>query len=119
MKAINPDAAKIPVLRKDSVRTKELCGNVLLTLASSDLRSRVCVPYRGRVVPHVEASLELDAPFRELSQYAPVAYHKIDATGSVRRVNQTEYRRLGVPQALRAIAETCAPGWRRRLARNR
>ena len=77
------------------------------------------MPYRGRVVPRVEASLELDAPFRELSQYAPVAYHQIDATGSVRRVNQTEYRLLGVPQALRAIAETCAPGWRRRVARNR
>lgn len=59
-----------------------------------------------------------DAPFRELFQYAPVAYHKIDVTSSVRRVNQTEYRLPGLPQALRASAETCAPGWRRRLARN-
>ena len=42
-----------------------------------------------------EESLELDAPFRGLFQFAPVAYHEIDATGSVRRVNQTEYRLLG------------------------
>ena len=44
-----------------------------------------------------EESLELDAPFRELFQFAPVAYHEIDATGTVRRVNQTEYRLLGYP----------------------
>src|ERR1700676_3657104 len=44
-----------------------------------------------------EKSLELDGPFRELFQFAPVAYHEIDATGSVRRVNQAEYRLLGYP----------------------
>src|SRR5579864_7502462 len=46
-----------------------------------------------------EESLELDAPFRELFAFAPVAYHEIDAAGTLCRVNQTEYRLLGYPAA--------------------
>jgi PAS domain S-box-containing protein len=42
-----------------------------------------------------EESLDLDTPFRELFEFAPVAYHEIDAAGILRRVNQTEYRLLG------------------------
>src|SRR6266853_6002806 len=36
-----------------------------------------------------------DAPFRELFESAPVAYHEIDAAGVLRRVNQTECHMLG------------------------
>src|SRR5690349_19696381 len=40
-------------------------------------------------------SLEIDSPFRELFEFAPVSYHEIDAAGILRRVNQTECRMLG------------------------
>src|SRR5579864_2651997 len=46
-----------------------------------------------------EKSLELDASFRESFEFAPVAYHEIDATGTLRRVNQTECRLLGYQDA--------------------
>jgi PAS domain S-box-containing protein len=39
--------------------------------------------------------LEIDSPFRELFEFAPVSYHEIDAAGILRRVNQTECRMLG------------------------
>jgi len=39
--------------------------------------------------------LQFDTPFRELFEFAPVAYHEIDANGTLRRVNQTECRMLG------------------------
>src|ERR1700683_4946616 len=42
-----------------------------------------------------QKSSELDSPFRELFEFAPVAYHEIDATGILRRVNHTEFRMLG------------------------
>jgi len=51
----------------------------------------------GRVATH--NSSELDTPFRELFEFAPVAYHEIDAAGIVRRVNQTECRMLGYTAA--------------------
>ncbi len=38
---------------------------------------------------------QFDSPFRELFEFAPVAYHEIDANGTLRRVNQTECRLLG------------------------
>jgi PAS domain S-box-containing protein len=38
---------------------------------------------------------QFDTPFRELFEFAPVAYHEIDANGTLRRVNQTECRMLG------------------------
>src|SRR5690348_18300020 len=44
-------------------------------------------------------SLEIDSPFRELFEFAPVAYHEIDAAGILRRVNQTECRMLGYTSA--------------------
>ena len=44
-------------------------------------------------------SSELDTTFRELFEFAPVAYHEIDATGILRRVNQTECRMLGYTAA--------------------
>jgi len=40
-------------------------------------------------------SHEFDSPYRELFEFAPVAYHEIDAAGILRRVNQTECRMLG------------------------
>jgi PAS domain S-box-containing protein len=40
-------------------------------------------------------SQQFDSPFRELFEFAPVAYHEIDANGTLRRVNQTECRMLG------------------------
>jgi len=40
-------------------------------------------------------SQEFDSAYRELFEFAPVAYHEIDATGILRRVNQTECRMLG------------------------
>jgi PAS domain S-box-containing protein len=42
---------------------------------------------------------QTDAPFRELFEYAPVAYHEIDHAGVLRRVNQTECRILGFTAA--------------------
>src|SRR6185503_9357497 len=36
-----------------------------------------------------------EAPFRELFESAPVAYHEIDAAGTLCRVNQTECQMLG------------------------
>src|SRR5579864_8313164 len=42
---------------------------------------------------------ELDGPFRELFEFAPVAYHEIDAEGTLRRANQTECRMLGYTAA--------------------
>ena len=42
---------------------------------------------------------EFDSPFRELFEFAPVAYHEIDAEGILRRVNQTECRMLGYTAA--------------------
>jgi len=44
-------------------------------------------------------SSELDTTFRELFEFAPVAYHEIDSTGILRRVNQTECRMLGYTAA--------------------
>jgi len=41
------------------------------------------------------SSQEFDAVYRELFEFAPVAYHEIDANGILRRVNQTECRMLG------------------------
>ncbi len=38
---------------------------------------------------------ESDSPFRELFEFAPVAYHEVDASGILRRVNHTEFRMLG------------------------
>jgi PAS domain S-box-containing protein len=46
-----------------------------------------------------EKALELDTPFRELFEFAPVAYHEIDGDGLLRRVNQTECRMLGYTSA--------------------
>jgi PAS domain S-box-containing protein len=43
-------------------------------------------------------SIEIDAPFRDLFELAPVAYHEIDAAGIVRRVNQAECRILQFPR---------------------
>ncbi len=40
-------------------------------------------------------SSEFGSPFRELFEFAPVAYHEIDASGILLRVNQTECRMLG------------------------
>lgn len=40
-------------------------------------------------------SPEFDSAYRELFEFAPVAYHEIDAAGILRRVNQTECRMLG------------------------
>ena len=40
-------------------------------------------------------SREFDSPYRELFEFAPVAYHEIDAAGILHRVNQTECRMLG------------------------
>jgi PAS domain S-box-containing protein len=54
-------------------------------------------PPLGRVSSH--NSSELDTKFRELFEFAPVAYHEIDATGILRRVNQTECRMLGYTAA--------------------
>src|SRR2546425_13193049 len=44
-------------------------------------------------------SSELDTPFRELFEFAPVAYHEIDSSGILRRVNHTECRLLGYTPA--------------------
>jgi len=38
--------------------------------------------------------IEIDAPFRDLFELSPVAYHEIDAAGILRRVNQAECRIL-------------------------
>ncbi len=38
---------------------------------------------------------EFDSTFRELFEFAPVAYHEVDANGILRRVNHTECRMLG------------------------
>jgi len=54
-------------------------------------------PPRGRASS--KNSPELDTTFRELFEFAPVAYHEIDATGILRRVNQTECRMLGYTAA--------------------
>jgi PAS domain S-box-containing protein len=54
-------------------------------------------PPRGRASS--KNSSELDTTFRELFEFAPVAYHEIDATGILRRVNQTECRMLGYTAA--------------------
>ncbi len=43
-------------------------------------------------------SIEIDAPFRDLFELAPVAYHEIDSAGIVRRVNQAECRILQFPR---------------------
>ena len=43
-------------------------------------------------------SIEIDAPFRDLFELAPVAYHEIDAAGIVQRVNQAECRILQFPR---------------------
>jgi len=42
-------------------------------------------------------SIEIDAPFRDLFELAPVAYHEIDSGGILRRVNQAECRMLRFP----------------------
>src|SRR5439155_15055063 len=44
-------------------------------------------------------SSELDTTFRELFEFAQVAYHEIDSTCILRRVNQTECRMLGYTAA--------------------
>ena len=54
-------------------------------------------PPMSRIATH--NSSELDTTFRELFEFAPVAYHEIDAAGIVRRVNQTECRMLGYTAA--------------------
>jgi len=54
-------------------------------------------PPRGRV--NSQNPSELDTSFRELFEFAPVAYHEIDAAGILRRVNQTECRMLGYSAA--------------------
>src|SRR5258708_24975097 len=54
-------------------------------------------PPRGRASSQNPS--ELDTSFRELFEFAPVAYHEIDAAGIRRRVNQTEYRILGYSAA--------------------
>ena len=41
------------------------------------------------------SSHDFDSAYRELFEFAPVAYHEIDAAGTLRRVNQTECRMLG------------------------
>ena len=46
-----------------------------------------------------EDARELDSSFRELFEFAPVAYHEIDAAGILRRVNHTETRMLGYTAA--------------------
>ena len=46
-----------------------------------------------------EKSPESDSSFRELFEFAPVAYHEIDAAGTLRRVNHTECRMLGFTAA--------------------
>ena len=40
-------------------------------------------------------SSKLDTTFKELFEFVPVVYHEIDATGVLRRVNQTECGMLG------------------------
>ena len=42
---------------------------------------------------------EAASPFRELFEFAPVAYHEIDAKGILRRANHTECRMLGYTAA--------------------
>ena len=54
-------------------------------------------PPRGRASSQNPS--ELDTSFRELFEFAPVAYHEIDAAGILRRVNQTECRMLGYTSA--------------------
>ncbi len=54
-------------------------------------------PPRGRASSQNPS--ELDTSFRELFEFAPVAYHEIDAAGILRRVNQTECRMLGYSAA--------------------
>ncbi|HKW99498.1 MAG TPA: ATP-binding protein [Bryobacteraceae bacterium] len=42
----------------------------------------------------IEPITEIESSFRELFELAPVAYHEIDASGILRRVNQAECRML-------------------------
>lgn len=52
----------------------------------------------GRVIERkwAEAALQdSDAKYRDLFDEAPVGYHELDATGMIRRVNQTELTMLG------------------------
>jgi PAS domain S-box-containing protein len=46
-------------------------------------------------LPGPPDSQEFGSSFRELFEFAPVAYHEIDANGIIQRVNQTECRMLG------------------------
>ncbi|HUJ23010.1 MAG TPA: ATP-binding protein [Bryobacteraceae bacterium] len=63
-------------------------------MASTSTHSRTpSLPLGKAGLP--ENSTELDAPFRELFEFAPVAYHEIDSSGILRRVNQTGCRMLG------------------------
>ena len=48
-----------------------------------------------RTVPSPDSAPALDGSFRELFEFAPLAYHEIDAAGILRRVNHTECRLLG------------------------
>jgi PAS domain S-box-containing protein len=57
-------------------------------------RASVAPPVR-RPVPSPDPSPVLDGSFRELFEFAPLAYHEIDAAGILRRVNHTECRLLG------------------------
>jgi PAS domain S-box-containing protein len=52
-------------------------------------------PISSQDLPGSRDSQQFDSPFRELFEFAPVAYHEIDANGTLRRVNQTECRMLG------------------------
>lgn len=57
-------------------------------------RASVAPPVR-RTVPSPDSAPALDGSFRELFEFAPLAYHEIDAAGILRRVNHTECRLLG------------------------
>ncbi len=53
------------------------------------------LPVSAQDLLNAAESPSLGSPFQELFEFAPVAYHEIDANGILRRVNQTECRMLG------------------------
>src|SRR5579864_9621592 len=57
------------------------------------------LPAVPKDLPGSRSTPEFDSAYRELFEFAPVAYHEIDAAGILRRVNQTECRMLGYTPA--------------------
>jgi PAS domain S-box-containing protein len=53
------------------------------------------LPVSAQDLLNAAESPSVGSPFQELFEFAPVAYHEIDANGILRRVNQTECRMLG------------------------